>query len=570
MGNAPAYTAGAALIVGAAGFGIWKVRRWARRQAWLVSLARFLSGWRQDGRPGRPRRAGIRCGTVAAAIMLVACWVANPQVTGWAIVCLLFASLGLGAWWCWRWAWSFKHRRTWLRPAHLAAHRVAEIDPRRAPQEWLTVAADRSEAVAELPAGWNGDVDTLAGTLARTLGMGSPDISTHLAGPKPTLTLTAPKPPPAAVSLAQLRPFIDAAGPDEVVLGLGSLGKPDSVDLDDDSAHIGISAGSGGGKSVTSRLILAQRLYKGDIGLVLDAPKRISHMWARGLPNVVYCREVEEVHEALLWLARECDSRNRAADDMADIDGRVTARVGPRIVVVAEELNTLMKRLRAYWQKCGGTGRSPALNALEELLDVGRQVRITVVMIGQRLSNRATGGGGDARENLAALILARYRASTWKMLVPDLPMPPRTAHKLRVQVVTDEARPVQVALLTGREARGLALAGTVCPLPGSMRHLGVTGYGHEAIGGPDLGGVTQQPGIPPISPPPVTGLVTVREAIRAGLLPEGTTPEAVKQAAYRDRQRPEEERVFPAHKGTRKLAKLYDAAELEDWGAARR
>ena len=87
--------------------------------------------------------------------------------------------------------------------------------------------------------------------------------------------------------------------------------------------------GSGAGKSVTARFFGAQMLYLGAILLILD-PKRISHMWARGLPNVAYARDDEELHNALLWLAAEADRRNRVADMAADIEGRVNANVGPR------------------------------------------------------------------------------------------------------------------------------------------------------------------------------------------------------------------------------------------------
>src|SRR6266702_1358550 len=571
MGNMPAYVAGAALIVGVAGYWVARFLRWLARQWFLRVAWHWLSGWRRDGRPGRPRRAAIHCGIMLGAVVLVACYVASPQVTGWAIVCLLFIGFGLGAWWLWRWIWSFRHRRTWLRPAHLAAHRAAEIDPRRPPHEWLTVAADRSLAVAELPAGWAGDVKELAGILAAKLGMESPEISPHLAGPKPTLTLTVARPPPAVVTLAQLMPFIKAAKLDEVLLGLGIQSALVGIDLDGDSPHLGISMGSGGGKSVTSRLILSQMLFKGCVGLVLDAPKRISHAWARGLPNVAYCREIEEVHDALLWLEGECDRRNRVADAAVDIEGRVNAHVGPRIIVIAEELNTLMKRLRAYWLRIRGSGdpvRSPALDALEAVLSMGRQVLLNVVMIAQRLSDKAAGGGGDARENLAALIFARFRPSTWKMLVPDMPMPARTTHKLRAWTVTDSVRAVQMALPTGREARDLALAGTVEVLASRYPGIpGVTGSAHQAVSGPGLGTVTSQTVIPPA---PVMDLVTVREAIREGILPPGTTPEAVKQARWRDGQRPEGERLFPAQKGTRRLAPLYSAVELADWDAGRR
>ena len=82
------------------------------------------------------------------------------------------------------------------------------------------------------------------------------------------------------------------------------------------------------------------------------------------------------------------DRRNRVADVAADIEGNVNANVGPRIFVVAEELNTTMKKLRAYWRRSRESGdpvRSPALDALDEVMFTGRQVRVNVLMIGQRL-----------------------------------------------------------------------------------------------------------------------------------------------------------------------------------------
>src|ERR1700724_1441332 len=111
MGNAPAYLVGAGVIVGAAGFGIWKVRRWIERQPWLVSLWHFLSGWRRDGRGGRARRAGIRCGVTAGAVALVAAWAAAPVLTSRFAIFVVIAGVGWAAWLSWRWVRSFKHRR---------------------------------------------------------------------------------------------------------------------------------------------------------------------------------------------------------------------------------------------------------------------------------------------------------------------------------------------------------------------------------------------------------------------------------------------------------------------------
>ncbi|MGW1794259.1 hypothetical protein ACWCO0_25855 [Streptomyces tubercidicus] len=43
---------------------------------------------------------------------------------------------------------------------------------------------------------------------------------------------------------------------------------------------------------------------------VLDF-KRISHTWARGVPGVTYCRDIAEIHDALIHLAQE--GRRRTA-----------------------------------------------------------------------------------------------------------------------------------------------------------------------------------------------------------------------------------------------------------------
>lgn len=140
-------------------------------------------------------------------------------------------------------------------------------------------------------------------------------------------------------------------------------------------------------------------LYLGAVLLILD-PKRISHMWARGLPNVAYARDDHELHAALLWLAGEVAWRNREADKSADVEGNVHGDVGPRIFVIAEELNAMMKRLRAYWRTVRESGdpvRSPALDALDEVMFTGRQVRVNVLMIGQRLSAEATAAATHGR-----------------------------------------------------------------------------------------------------------------------------------------------------------------------------
>ncbi|WP_432076646.1 hypothetical protein [Streptomyces wuyuanensis] len=78
------------------------------------------------------------------------------------------------------------------------------------------------------------------------------------------------------------------------LIGLGAGKEKVSVDLDPDSPPALISAGTGGGKSTILRCITCQFIHNGALAYVLDL-KRISHIWARGVPGVTYCRDTAEI-----------------------------------------------------------------------------------------------------------------------------------------------------------------------------------------------------------------------------------------------------------------------------------
>lgn len=530
-----------------------------RRIRWLRSLWRFSSGWRADGRPGRWRRALVRNGSVLGLVAVLTAWFAFP-VTPWVLAGILAAAAG-GA--VWRWVIGFRHRRTWLRPLHLAACDLAGIDRRRAPREWLEVNRARTRAVLSLPAGFSAeqkDKDRLVTIASAKLGMEGAEPRWHLAGPKPHLMLLpSPAPPPQRVILADVRAAIDRAGPDEVIWGLGKRSALVDTSWALDSPHYGLSMGSGAGKSATARALLAQMLYKGCIGLILDY-KMISHQWAAGLPNVAIARRPHEIHAALLWLGREVERRNEVALAGADMDGNVHAVVGPRLIVICEELNATVARLRAYWREIRDRDdqvRSPALEALDSVSFMGRQVLCNVIYIGQRLSVKASGGDGDARENIGVIAFGRYSPSNWKMLAADHAMPPSSRKAGRIQVVSDEVRETQGVFMPAREARGLATAGEValCPagMPGALRVPGTAEL--VSVGapeqGPSYGTGTEPPALP--------GLVTLREWSDSGM--SALSVDALRKAA----QRP----GFPPRAGWRGKAGEWDAVELAEWEATR-
>jgi hypothetical protein len=384
------------------------------------------------------------------------------------------------------------------------------------------------------------------------------------------LELTSAEPPPARVSLADVREMIERARADEVVWGLGKRSAAVSTSLSGDSPHVGMSMASGAGKSVSARSFAAQMLFKGCLVIILDY-KMISHQWAKGLPNVVIYRRANEIHEALCWLGGdptrdiggELERRNEVALAGADLDGNVHAVVGDRIIVICEELNATMSRLRAYWRQLRNEDkslpqRSPALEALDAANLMGRQVLTNLVYMGQRLSVKAIGGDGDARESIGALAFGRYSASNWKMLAGDFPMPAPSRAPGRIQVVTDHVRECQQVFMTAAEARELALAGCVAVPPAGMPGTrGVAAGTRAPISGADMRFVSETE--PVVLEPP--GRVTLSEAVAAGIV--SCSLHAVRKASQRDRD-------FPGGVDVRGLAKVYDAGELALWDASRR
>jgi hypothetical protein len=458
---------------------------------------------------------------------------------------------GLCVWLCVRQL--LPHHRKWVRPLHGAL--IERHGLLRPPQ----IDRDRSRVVQPLPRAWAGDAKERAAiveVIVAKTGIPAPEARWRLAGPAPRLELTTGASVPATVRLADVRRAIDAAKPDELIWGLGRDG-PVKSSLASDSPHLGLSMGSGAGKSVTIRAILAQMLHHGAIALVIDY-KQISQHWARDLPNVSIVRHPQEIHAALMWLGREISRRNEVAFYGADLEGNVHSVVGPRLIIAGEELNAAMKALRIYWRQLRDEDKSlpvrpPSLDSLDLVNLMGRQVLMNMLYVGQRLSNKASGGDGDVRESIGVIALGRYKASTWKMLAEDHPMPPSTRKPGRFQVVADDVTEVQGIKITAVEARELALSGTVSLLPpgmpGAPRVAAGTGL---AISGTEQGFVAETS--PVVSVP--SGRVTLSEAVEEGVVRRSL--HAVRKASQRDPG-------FPRPRGLRGTAREYDRVDLMTW-----
>ncbi|MFB6876384.1 pRL2-11 [Streptomyces sp. NPDC056323] len=359
--------------------------------------------------------------------------------------------------------------REWVTPLHEALAvplGMSELtDPRRYLHVPRNFSDDDAQIRIDVPTHMRFNEDQVADLIVKKLALENVSFTWRRAGKDTHVIVKKRKVPPKKLSLSDpgVREILAKMPESAPLIGLGSGKKKVSVDLDHDSPHVLISAGTGGGKSTILRAICCQFVHNGALAYVLDF-KRISHTWARGVPGVTYCRDIGEIHDALVHLAQEGRHRLTLAEQLADdVLEKESWRVGPRIVILLEEVNATMAQLKRYWAKIresGGPKTSPAVEALAEILYMGRQVRLHVLLVAQSATANAVGGPA-MREQFATRILVRYTLNAWRMLTPEVsPIPMASEHPGRVQVVTrGRAQETQVLNLSNAEAREWAMSG---------------------------------------------------------------------------------------------------------------
>lgn len=353
------------------------------------------------------------------------------------------------------------------------------------PDQWMRLPYDPRDQASTIyvPQDWS-PTETAEKNLVRLVGrkcgLNHPSYDINLEGQQPYVKVW-PAPAPRETVLfsdPEVRAMVDAAPEGHPLFGLAPRDEPCNLDFDAAVPHLGFSIPTTGGKSSSARPVMMKHLRDGGIVMVLDR-KIGSQQWCDGLPGVHYARTEQEIHDALMWLSGEIDRRFALVREHCDINGDVEPEViGPRLLVVVEELNTLEMDLGAWWRERRESGqplKSPALNVLGRALAMGRAGRVHLLVIAQKLTAQSIGGTA-ARENLSTRVLARATQSTWNMLAPECKVGgkyPRSSRVIgRVYVVFgDEATPVQIVWVTPQEAREYAQAGMQTPFP-PVREVG--------------------------------------------------------------------------------------------------
>ena len=609
----------AVVVVVLTGYAFHRVRSFLLAQVFLVFAWRWLTGERFDGEPHtdagwfrrgqtaltktrharrwwyRPRwqRAAWRTG--GTTLFLLVTW--GLFADFWLTVALFLTATAAVLGFTGRRAWvRFTRRRqerTWLYPLHLAAHEIAGHPRALLARNWITAELDEAGAVRELrlalPQGWQADPreeQRLVAIAAAMAAIEAPEPSWRKAGPAPQVIIRHSEPAPGKYEYGDgelgelLAQAVEQARPDELVVGLGKpergTDRPKVVkaSLATDSPHLAINMGTGGGKSNLAAFWVMQELRRGAVVMVLDN-KWWSHAWlykdAEGeyaqLPNIAYLSSPAQMHAGMVWLGNELDRRNQVAKRAVDASGRLRGNVGPRIIVVAEELNFATPKLRDYWAEIrerDDPKKSPALASLGSVAFAGRAVKMHMILIGQMLTADVTGSRDNSvKENIGITAMARYGPPGWATAIgKNVPMPPSPSVMGRVQLVTASGvRETQTPLGDLVMYRELATSGIVTPcpagMPGAVRPAGVPETVISLSGPDDVQVVSETP--PPLGLPEVEP-VTLDEAAETVVR---RSKAALRKAAQRD---PE----FPPRVGVRGLAYLYDPRALAEWDAGRR
>lgn len=362
-----------------------------------------------------------------------------------------------------------KRNREWVDPAAKRLFRILKARYTRErgrqaiclPRDWGTDRADgeRQSAMVYLPEGTVLSANikkSIVENVGSALGIPRP-ISADWAENGSRVELFAAPLPPEKLEWSDLETAFAECPDDEVVVGRKAGNRIVRISLSEDSPHIALSGAAGSGKSVLVRVVLRQRLRRGD-GVFIFDPKRFSHMrWANGFPKdrVRYAVTDVELHEG--WLAVGEEMRRRIALPLDQLEWQ------RRVWLCAEEINAQIKILTRYWKQrrqemirparalladcekeCGGSkmeglalaiergldlaeldppATSPAIVALQESVFMGRELRMHMMAAAQRLSAGVFGGGGgDVRESFqGGRFMAKWDRKLWKMLADGIP-----------------------------------------------------------------------------------------------------------------------------------------------------
>lgn len=233
--------------------------------------------------------------------------------------------------------------------------------------------------------------------------------------------LASPK-PPDMVNFLDYVSQMEACQRGQVLIGLDRHKTLFHGSFNTDDPHWGFSVGSGRGKSTFLQCTAAQILHN-DPGATLDGidPKMSSLDPLIGIPGVGIACDPRNVQE--MW-DRITEFKTVMFDRLDALKADPTIEFPIKLLVI-DEVNTCASMWAAYWKSIKSKtdpATAPAWSDIAWICWMGRAARCHVIIVGQRLDDKATGGIG-LRDSLGFRGLAGYRANQWMMLIGSPPVP---------------------------------------------------------------------------------------------------------------------------------------------------
>lgn len=415
------------------------------------------------------RRALVRLLVVIGIFASLYGGVANMRSWYLSVLVLFWISFVIGLWLVVHWVRKWAHYFRWYPRVAAALAERLRISRHVHPLEWIDIPVGHLEdpdkvCTIRLPPDYAGNEhqkESLAQLAADTLGyIDYKHYFAMAAEEYPVLHIWTMPRPPKKVEFKDVRDVVEQTNETELLVGIDANDRPVTISLELDSPHVMCSIGPGGGKSYFCRWVALQALRKGFRVIIIDCVKRGSQAkWAKNIEGVEIYRHIDVAHEKLLDLKEQIEARCEGYWYDTQEDDQ-------RIILIIEESNQTQRSLQSYWvNQLDGKKTSPAIQAIESILCVGREPKCNVLTVGQRMSAQAS-GGADARENYGIRLANRFSPQTARMLFGEIdPLPKSSNHPGRVQMITGgRAIEVQIPLCRSDEALTWALAGEPQPV----------------------------------------------------------------------------------------------------------
>jgi DNA segregation ATPase FtsK/SpoIIIE-like protein len=212
--------------------------------------------------------------------------------------------------------------------------------------------------------------------------------------------------------------LMEECEPGRVFLGLDRKNEPFYGSFNIDDPHWGASCTSGRGKSTWLQVVAAQILHN-DHQATLDGidPKGNSLTPLIGIPGVAIACDPLGTQE--MW-DQITTTETEMMERLAILKSDPTAEFPVKLLFI-DECNTFAGMSKQYWatlKEKSDPVTPPVWGLIARILWMGRAANIHIVIVGQRLDDRATGGIG-LRDSLGFRAVAGFRANQYRMLIGD-------------------------------------------------------------------------------------------------------------------------------------------------------